>query len=327
MLIPMKNPTKLVMLGLSLVLFAVAINLGNAYAQEFTVSFLPGAQLVGCEEEDKCLGPSTITVPVGATVTWINKDGAGHTVTGATDPKDPATWSTITIGGVVFDSSFPLIKPEGEWSFTFTEEGEFPYVCQVHPWNIGKVIVGGAPTVPPPTEEEEGTVLPGQQIDLIVSPGLPFERDEYKDVTLTFKSKGSDGKPIVHTDYMITITRDGKEVFKNKFHDHDGVLELKVTPTDMSTTVSKPEVDDLGKLITGPFGVMGKVLNENGNYEIKAEITGIEFKPLPSPITQNFNAEVVPEFPLTAILPMLLAFVVVIAAMRIRARVPKNAGI
>ncbi len=322
----MKNNTEFLLLGLLLVPFAAIMNWGNAYAETATVIIPSGAQTPGCEAEDKCWNPSTITVAIGTTVTWINEDSAGHTVTGASDPKDPGTWSTRVVGGQTFDSSFPLIKPSGgEWSFTFTEVGEFPYVCQVHPHMIGKVVVVEAMAEEEKEEMPQGTVMPGQQIDLIVNPGLPFDRVANNEVTLTFKSKGSDGKPIIHTDYRVTITKDGKEVFNNKFHDHDGVLELEVTPMDMATTVNKPEVDDPGKLITGPFGVMGRVFDENGNYEIKAEITGIEFKPLPSPITQNFNTEVVPEFPLTALLPMMLAFAGVIAAVRL-GRVPKSAA-
>ncbi|MGH9877463.1 MAG: cupredoxin domain-containing protein, partial [Nitrososphaerales archaeon] len=130
-----------------------------AYAQmavDTTVTILAGSQTAGCEADDKCWSPSTLTVAKGTTVTWKNEDGAGHTVTGATDPKDAGTWGSITVGGNKFDTAPNpfLIPPGAEWSFTFTEEGEFPYVCQVHPWMIGKVIVLEKMETVIPTEPE-----------------------------------------------------------------------------------------------------------------------------------------------------------------------------
>jgi plastocyanin len=112
-------------------------------AVDTTVTILAGSQTAGCEAEDKCWDPSTLTISEGTTVTWKNEDGAGHTVTGATDPTDPGTWGSITVGENKFDTAPTpfLIAPGAEWSFTFTEEGEFPYVCQVHPWMVGKVVV------------------------------------------------------------------------------------------------------------------------------------------------------------------------------------------
>ncbi len=44
---------------------------------------------------DNCFKPSTITVPVGSTVTWINKDTASHTVTYASNPLAAFTWDLM----------------------------------------------------------------------------------------------------------------------------------------------------------------------------------------------------------------------------------------
>ena len=35
---------------------------------------------------------------------------------------------------------------------------------------------------------------------------------------------------------------------------------------------------------------------DNGNYQVTAQIVGIEFNPLPTPLTDDFNIQVVPEF-------------------------------
>ena len=209
----MKN-LKLMMLGLLLVPFAAVINLGDAYAETATVIIPAGSQTPGCETEDKCWDPSTITVPVGTTVTWINKDGAGHTITGATDPKDPATWGSITTGGNKFDSTLPpnpfLIKPEGEWSFTFTEEGEFPYLCQVHPHMIGKIIVGGEAPPPPPSglrlPTDNGSMDVEVNIDKGMIHGSNLMVDPPQEVTFSLRFLDpTSGKPIEHLNYQFHV--------------------------------------------------------------------------------------------------------------------------
>ncbi len=66
----------------------------------------------------------TLTIKVGDTVTWTNKDGSAHTATAN-------------------DGSFDTDRLEtGEsGSFTFTKAGEFDYFCEIHPSMKGKVIV------------------------------------------------------------------------------------------------------------------------------------------------------------------------------------------
>jgi plastocyanin len=78
--------------------------------------------------------PSQIQAQVGDTVTWINDDLQPHTVTsgsnGVPDNK--------------FNSSpnfIPLMTPGGTFSHTFTEAGEYPYFCLLHPNMIGTVSV------------------------------------------------------------------------------------------------------------------------------------------------------------------------------------------
>lgn len=69
-------------------------------------------------------GPMTLTVPVGAQVTWVNDDDVPHTVV--------ATDGTFR--------SHP-IDSEERFSFTFTKPGVYSYFCSLHPRMVGKVIV------------------------------------------------------------------------------------------------------------------------------------------------------------------------------------------
>jgi len=66
----------------------------------------------------------TLTVPVGTTVIWLNKDEDVHTVVSTT---------------LAFRS--PGLETDDAYSYTFTKPGEYQYFCTLHPLMIGKVIV------------------------------------------------------------------------------------------------------------------------------------------------------------------------------------------
>jgi len=68
--------------------------------------------------------PLVVTVKAGAEVTWINHDDIPHTV----------------------DSSQGKFKSDAldtddKFKFRFTEPGEYPFYCRMHPKMRGKVIV------------------------------------------------------------------------------------------------------------------------------------------------------------------------------------------
>ena len=69
-------------------------------------------------------GPDTLTVPVGATVTWTNKGDIPHTV--------------VSTEGV-FKSK--VRDTDEKFSYIFTKAGTYPYYCSVHPKMTGKILV------------------------------------------------------------------------------------------------------------------------------------------------------------------------------------------
>jgi plastocyanin len=71
-------------------------------------------------------GPVALTVPVGTTVTWTNRDDIPHTVVSTDDAK--------TFKSKVLDT-------DEKFSFTFSKAGTYPYFCSIHPKMTGKVIV------------------------------------------------------------------------------------------------------------------------------------------------------------------------------------------
>ena len=87
-----------------------------------TTSAAGGAQVT---LQNFAFSPASVTVKVGDTVTWTNKDSAGHTV--ASD------------GGTSFTS--PTMATGATFSFTFTKTGTYAYHCSIHPSMKGTVVV------------------------------------------------------------------------------------------------------------------------------------------------------------------------------------------
>jgi plastocyanin len=74
---------------------------------------------------NNCFVPTIARVEKGAEVTFENLDGAPHTITGA-----------VFVFGNMDEFS------TGKRSFSFDDEGIFPYVCVIHPGMVGAIVVG-----------------------------------------------------------------------------------------------------------------------------------------------------------------------------------------
>ena len=78
--------------------------------------------------------PNPIEANVGDTVTWTNRDSVPHTVTSGVSPQPDGRFNSSP-------NFNPLLNPGATFSHTFTEAGEYPYFCAVHPNAVGTVIV------------------------------------------------------------------------------------------------------------------------------------------------------------------------------------------
>jgi amicyanin len=67
--------------------------------------------------------PAVLTVKVGSTVTWTNNDIVAHTVT-FTDVANS-----------------PVLNRGDHFSRTFTKAGTYSYICSIHPFMHGMVVV------------------------------------------------------------------------------------------------------------------------------------------------------------------------------------------
>src|ERR1700747_1747405 len=73
--------------------------------------------------------PQRITAKAGTTVTWTNEDDVPHTVASS----------------IKFFKSKTLDTAD-KFSFTFTTPGTYAYICSVHPYMTGAVVVEAAAT-------------------------------------------------------------------------------------------------------------------------------------------------------------------------------------
>jgi plastocyanin len=67
--------------------------------------------------------PAQLTVKVGTTVTWTNRDDIPHTIVSAGKFRSKT------------------MDTDGTFSFTFTTAGEYKYFCSLHPHMTGTVKV------------------------------------------------------------------------------------------------------------------------------------------------------------------------------------------
>ena len=102
----------------------IAMLLLFAGSPRVTASDQPSAANAEVKIDNFVFGPDTLTVPVGATVTWTNKDDIPHT--------------TVSTDGV-FKSK--VMDTDEKFSYTFAKAGTYPYYCTIHPKMTGKVVV------------------------------------------------------------------------------------------------------------------------------------------------------------------------------------------
>lgn len=83
-------------------------------------------RVVTVEIRNFAFDPATVTVHPGDTVEWKNDDSALHTAT-AQSPKPG------------FDSG--AIQSGAKWRYDAREKGAYSYICTIHPYMKGQLIV------------------------------------------------------------------------------------------------------------------------------------------------------------------------------------------
>lgn len=115
-----------------LALFVIlALGVLGVVGQPQGVTIIMGSSGGGYYGTTFYFSPETVTIPVGTTVTWVNRTSAIHTVTsrtGAFDSKD--------------------VPPGQEFKYTFTQAGTYDYYCRYHSEMTGRIIVEQAQKEP-----------------------------------------------------------------------------------------------------------------------------------------------------------------------------------
>ena len=115
---------KSVSIGAFLAAFGLGIAGLGAGAGHVAASAQQKPDTMEVKVDNFTFGPAELTVKVGTTITWTNRDDIPHTVV-STDK--------------VFKSK--VMDTDEKFSFTFSTPGTFPYFCSIHPKMTGKVVV------------------------------------------------------------------------------------------------------------------------------------------------------------------------------------------
>lgn len=105
--------------------FAVAVGLGLSLGAVLALQVTKAEEAVKEVTIDNfTFAPAELSVAVGTTVNWVNRDDIPHTV-------------------VAKDKSFrsKALDTNDRYSFVFTKAGTYDYFCSLHPHMTGKIIV------------------------------------------------------------------------------------------------------------------------------------------------------------------------------------------
>ncbi|MBI3027263.1 IPT/TIG domain-containing protein [Candidatus Woesearchaeota archaeon] len=92
--------------------------------------------------------PAFIHIKPNTEVTWLNRDKVEHTV----------AWHNRKSPTEITESD--ILKTGNEYKHVFDEEGVYEYICGIHPFMRGGIVVGNPPELPEMMEFAEDTAPP-----------------------------------------------------------------------------------------------------------------------------------------------------------------------
>ena len=194
----------------------------NVFAEEYAVSIPFGAFNPELNTPvEVWFDPPQLSIKLGDTVTWINNDREGHTVTSG-QGSGRFGWMSDNFGTPdgFFDSD--RFMPDESWSYTFNDVGSFSYFCVIHPWMEGKLVV--EPLIPDYPHDALGKKIEQFPIieytqDRLIEMDLTWEPNVIKThENIIFIYQTYDPNTNSNLDkmsYDLIIRQNGKEVFKD----------------------------------------------------------------------------------------------------------------
>ena len=206
-------------------IFVIVLFAGNAtysYAEEITIRIPFGAFNPELNTPAEVwYDPPIISVNIGDTITWINNDREGHTVTSGKS-SGRFGWMNEDFGTPdgLFDSG--RFMPEESWSYTFEKSGSFSYYCTIHPWMEGMVTVKESiPDYPHDSfgnEIEKFPVIqdtPDQmiEVDLTWEPSVIKTHEDVKFIYQFYNSATNTNLAKMRYDFV--LIQNGKEIYRD----------------------------------------------------------------------------------------------------------------
>jgi plastocyanin len=197
----------------------------TAYAEDYIIEIPFGAYNPELNTPAEVwYDPTVINVKVGDTITWLNKDKEGHTVTSG-QSAGRFGWMSQKQGGFgvpdgIFDSG--RFMPNDSWTYTFEDAGTFSYFCTFHPWMEG--IVNAEQTIPDFPHDAAGNKIEMFPIiqytpDKLIEFDITWEPNVIKTFEKTkFIYQTYDGLTNSNLDkmkYEMIITQNGRELFRD----------------------------------------------------------------------------------------------------------------
>lgn len=199
------------------------LSFGLVFAEEYQVTIPFGAYNPELNTPvDVWYDPPSISITMGDTVTWLNDDREGHTITSG-QGSGRFGWMSDDYGSPngLFESGRFM---SGEsWSYTFNEQGQFQYFCVIHPWMEAIVIVNpGIPDYPVDMYGERIDQFPiiAYTTDGIIELDMTWEPNIIKtNEKVVFIYQTYDPRTNSNLDkmsYDIIIKQNGKEIFRDE---------------------------------------------------------------------------------------------------------------
>ncbi len=242
--------------------------LSNIGSPDYAVNIVPGASL---KENIFHYYPPKIAIPVDTTVNWLNGDvGQPHTVTsgqpGAADK------------GSVFNSGVMPAFPVRTFQFTFTQPGEYPYHCIIHPWRVAVVSVSDM-------------LFSGKSFDIGIGSGAIWDISTNPRVLLDISPKTVPLDRVTHVTYNVTI-KDGANnaTLLSKLFTTAG----ESLPVELVSGIGNESISygpDFSS--TGAYHVQSD-FKKGSSYPISVEIVSVDYKPVQAPIKASFTMKTSP---------------------------------
>lgn len=197
----------------------------TAYAEDYIIEIPFGAYNPELNTPAEVwYDPTVINIKVGDTITWLNKDKEGHTVTSG-QSAGRFGWMSQKQGGFgvpdgIFDSG--RFMPNDSWTYTFEDAGTFSYFCTFHPWMEG--IVNVEQTIPDYPHDAAGNKIemfpiiqytPDKLIefDITWEPNIIKTFEKTKFIYQTYDALTNSN--LDKMKYEMIITQNGRELFRD----------------------------------------------------------------------------------------------------------------